>query len=384
MPKEGHLALISQSGAIAAGMVDWAAEKSIGFSGLVSIGEQLDVDIADLLDHFALDYKTTRDPALCRVDHRRAQVHVGGARRGARQAGGGGEVRPDGGGRQGGRDPYRRARRRGRGLRRRVPPRRHAAGLRSARAVRLRRNARPDHRAARQAAGDRHQWRRHRRAGGRSPGRTRRHPGVDLGADHEAAQRRAAGDLVGIEPDRSGRRCRRRALWRGAGGAARRSGERRRAGDERADRDLRRLRDRRHGGADRQREPRGALAGQTGADGVDRRRRQRPRGCSTPRRSPTIPTEDDAVRGFMHLVQYREAVAALSEVPPSLPKDFAPDVETARRIVDAAVAEGRRWLDPLEIQRTVRGLSDSAAAGAGRRRRPTRRSPMPRRCSRRA
>ena len=58
MPKEGHLALISQSGAIAAGMVDWAAEKSIGFSGLVSIGEQLDVDIADLLDHFAVDYKT--------------------------------------------------------------------------------------------------------------------------------------------------------------------------------------------------------------------------------------------------------------------------------------------------------------------------------------
>jgi acetyltransferase len=58
MPLPGNLALISQSGAIAAGMVDWAAQRSVGFSGIVSIGDQLDVDIADLLDFFALDSKT--------------------------------------------------------------------------------------------------------------------------------------------------------------------------------------------------------------------------------------------------------------------------------------------------------------------------------------
>ncbi len=58
MPRGGNLALISQSGAIAAGMVDWAAQKSVGFSGIVSIGDQLDVDIADLLDYFALDRDT--------------------------------------------------------------------------------------------------------------------------------------------------------------------------------------------------------------------------------------------------------------------------------------------------------------------------------------
>ena len=52
------MALISQSGAIAAGMVDWAAQRGVGFSGIVSIGDQLDVDIADLLDYFALDGKT--------------------------------------------------------------------------------------------------------------------------------------------------------------------------------------------------------------------------------------------------------------------------------------------------------------------------------------
>src|SRR5258705_3480247 len=58
MPVAGNLALISQSGAIAAGMVDWAAQRAVGFSGIVSIGDQLDVDIADLLDYFALDNKT--------------------------------------------------------------------------------------------------------------------------------------------------------------------------------------------------------------------------------------------------------------------------------------------------------------------------------------
>ena len=58
MPVAGNLALISQSGAIATGMVDWAAQRGVGFSGIVSIGDQLDVDIADLLDYFALDGKT--------------------------------------------------------------------------------------------------------------------------------------------------------------------------------------------------------------------------------------------------------------------------------------------------------------------------------------
>src|SRR6516225_2809040 len=54
-PGKGKLALISQSGALAAAMVEWGAERAIGFSGIVSIGDQLDVDIADLLDYFALD-----------------------------------------------------------------------------------------------------------------------------------------------------------------------------------------------------------------------------------------------------------------------------------------------------------------------------------------
>lgn len=39
-------------------MVDWAAQRGVGFSGIVTIGDQIDVDIADLLDHFAMDHKT--------------------------------------------------------------------------------------------------------------------------------------------------------------------------------------------------------------------------------------------------------------------------------------------------------------------------------------
>src|SRR5271169_6146044 len=52
MPGPGDLTLISQSGAIATGMVEWAAMRGIGFSVIVSIGDSIDVDIADLLDYF--------------------------------------------------------------------------------------------------------------------------------------------------------------------------------------------------------------------------------------------------------------------------------------------------------------------------------------------
>jgi acetyltransferase len=58
MPRAGDLALISQSGAIAAGLVEWGAEHGVGFSAIVSVGDQLDVDVGDLLDYFALDRST--------------------------------------------------------------------------------------------------------------------------------------------------------------------------------------------------------------------------------------------------------------------------------------------------------------------------------------
>ena len=58
MPPVGDLALISQSGAITAGMIEWSAAHGIGFSAVVSLGDMIDVDFGDLLDFFALDGAT--------------------------------------------------------------------------------------------------------------------------------------------------------------------------------------------------------------------------------------------------------------------------------------------------------------------------------------
>ena len=80
----GTLAFVSQSGALVTGLLDWAAGRGIGFSHFVSLGEHADVDFADLLDYLASDAKTPRDPALHRIDRRRAQVHVSAARAAAR------------------------------------------------------------------------------------------------------------------------------------------------------------------------------------------------------------------------------------------------------------------------------------------------------------
>jgi acetyltransferase len=58
MPGKGDLAVISQSGAIAAGMIEWAAQRAIGFSAVISVGDQIDVDFGDLLDLFAANGAT--------------------------------------------------------------------------------------------------------------------------------------------------------------------------------------------------------------------------------------------------------------------------------------------------------------------------------------
>ena len=59
------------------------------------------------------------------------------------------------------------------------------------------------------------------------------------------------------------------------------------------------------------------------------------------------------MRGFMHLVKHREVVTALAQVPPAMPSEFAPDIDTARGIVAAALADGRHWLDPVEVKRLL-------------------------------
>lgn len=57
-PKSGHIAFLSQSGAILTSVIDWAAPRGIGFSQLVSLGEMSDVDFGDMLDLLADDPET--------------------------------------------------------------------------------------------------------------------------------------------------------------------------------------------------------------------------------------------------------------------------------------------------------------------------------------
>jgi acetyltransferase len=54
----GELAFVSQSGALVTAVLDWARSRRIGFSHLVSLGERADVDFGDLLDHLASDAHT--------------------------------------------------------------------------------------------------------------------------------------------------------------------------------------------------------------------------------------------------------------------------------------------------------------------------------------
>jgi acetyltransferase len=83
MPKAGDLALISQSGAIAAGLIEWAAPRTIGFSAVVSLGDSVDVDFGDLLDFFALD-RGTRAILLYVESIRDARKFLSAARSAAR------------------------------------------------------------------------------------------------------------------------------------------------------------------------------------------------------------------------------------------------------------------------------------------------------------
>ncbi|MBV8502335.1 MAG: bifunctional acetate--CoA ligase family protein/GNAT family N-acetyltransferase [Paucibacter sp.] len=56
--RPGELALVSQSGALLTALLDWANGEGIGFSHLISLGEHMDVDFGDLLDHLATDAHT--------------------------------------------------------------------------------------------------------------------------------------------------------------------------------------------------------------------------------------------------------------------------------------------------------------------------------------
>lgn len=57
-PKAGAIALVTQSGAIATSLLDWAAGRGLGFSHVLSLGDMADIDFGDALDYLALDPAT--------------------------------------------------------------------------------------------------------------------------------------------------------------------------------------------------------------------------------------------------------------------------------------------------------------------------------------
>lgn len=56
--KSGGVALLSQSGALAASLLDWAAPAGIGLSSALSLGRALDLDFGEILDWYLFDART--------------------------------------------------------------------------------------------------------------------------------------------------------------------------------------------------------------------------------------------------------------------------------------------------------------------------------------
>jgi len=346
-PLPGDLALVSQSGAIAAGLVEWGRARSVGFSAVVSLGDALDVDFGDLLDWFAQDHRT-RAILLYIESIRDARKFMSAARAAARSK----PVVV-------------------------IKSGRHAPGARAAathtgalagsdavydaafrRAGLLRVQAMDELFAAAETLGHIHAAPGRRLAiltngggigvlavdrlvdlGGSlaaldpetvarldavlPPGWSRANP-LDIVGDADAGRYAAALETLLASPDNDA------VLVMNVPTALSSSEEAAEAVASVLERRRRPLADKPVMavwlGAQEQ-----ALA-RLGAAGV-----------------PTYATEADAVRGYTYLVRYHEAQQALMETPPSLPEDFVVDAAAGQAVVNRALAEGRSWLDPLEV-----------------------------------
>ena len=353
MPSAGNLALISQSGAIATGMVEWAAQRAVGFSGIVSIGDQLDVDIADLLDYFALDGKT-RAILLYVEAIKDASKFMSAARAAARikpvvvvksgRMAQGAKAAATHTGALAGSDAVYDAAFRRAGILRvsdlrelfdcaetlgRVesPPGKRLAMLTNGGGIGVLAIDRlvelggipaaitPAVREKLDAVLPK-TW------SGSNP--------VDIVGDADSARYAAALEVLLADPGNDAILVMnvQTAIAPADEIAATVAGL------------VRKYRQQHH------RSAKPVLAVWVGAD-------QKIGDLLSGAGIPNYLTEDDAVRGFMYLVQHREAVAELAQVPPAMPSDFAPDTDAARQIVTAALADGRQWLDPVEIKRLL-------------------------------
>ena len=55
VPPKGHIAFMSQSGALCGGIIDWTVGRGIGFSRLLSVGNEADVNETDVVPFLAAD-----------------------------------------------------------------------------------------------------------------------------------------------------------------------------------------------------------------------------------------------------------------------------------------------------------------------------------------
>src|SRR5690606_19741303 len=54
----GRVALVTQSRSITAAVLDWAAEVRLGFSTVISLGDEGTIDVAEVLDYLSMDSRT--------------------------------------------------------------------------------------------------------------------------------------------------------------------------------------------------------------------------------------------------------------------------------------------------------------------------------------
>jgi len=348
MPRPGDLALISQSGAIAAGIIQWAASRAVGFSAIVSLGDKIDVDFGDLLDYFAID-PATRAILLYIEAINDARKFMSAARAAARakpvvvvkagrHSAGAKAAATHTGALAGSDEVYEAAFRRAGLLRvfdmeelfdaaetlgrlKRLPGRRVAilsngGGLGVLAVDRLidlggtLSVLGADIRARLDAV--------------LPPTWSKANP-VDIVGDADAVRYGAALEVMLTDPDSDA------VLVMNVPTALASAGRIAEAVVRVAEVDR-----------TRRRVTKPILAVWVGSD------RMTAASFETAK-IPHYETEADAARGFMHLVRYGEAQNALMEMPPSLPDNFAPDANAARQIVERVVKEGRAWLDPHEV-----------------------------------
>ena len=360
-PRSGDLALISQSGAIAVGLVEWAAARAIGFSAIVSLGDGLDVDFADLLDFFALD-RTTRAILLYIEQIKEARKFMSAARAAAR-------AKPvvvvkSGRHRQGavaaqthtgalaGSDAVYEAAFRRAGLLRVIGldelfaaaetldhikpfPGKRLAILTNGGGIGVLAVDRLIDLGGTLAgiSADTMQ----RLDAALPPIWSHANP-VDIAGDADAARYSAAFEALLEDPENDA------VLVMNVPTALGSAGDAAKAVVAAADRHRARFVP-----------AKPAFAVWVGSSAA----------AAETFESANIPdyaTESEAVGGFMHLVRYREAQDALMATPPSLPKDFSPDVATARAIVKSAIAAERTWLDPVEAMHLLSAYSIPVAA----------------------